>query len=177
SGLLAAFNSDPGAPVTATIPAGSPNTINFVAKTIGADTNYALSVSAATTQSAYFAQSSFSGSASGLSGGINDVVSMTTPLTTYYIYNARGQLVQANQGQQSRTYGYDDLGRLTTSVVPETGIGNGTTFTYKDFGAVSTRTDLRGIFTTYSYDSLDRLSQISYGDQTHAITYTYGGAG
>ena len=176
SGLLGAFNSDPGSPVVASIPSGSPNTVNLAAKTIGADTNYGISVSSATTQTAYFTQSSFSGTSVSLTGGADDVVSMSTPLSTSYIYNARGQLRQVTQGQQTRTYQYDDLGRLISFAVPETG-NVSTTFTYKDFGAVYQRTDPRGIVTTYAYDTLNRLKQITYSDQTPSVVYTYGGAG
>jgi RHS repeat-associated protein len=176
SGLLGAFNSDPGSPVAASIPAGSPNTVNLVARTIGADTNYGIVVTSATTQTAYFTQSSFSGTSVSLTGGADDAVSMSTPLSTSYSYNARGQLRQVTQGQQTRTYQYDDLGRLTSSAVPE--IANAsTTFTYKDFGAAYQRTDPRGIVTTYTYDTLNRLKQTTYSDQTPPVVYTYGGAG
>lgn len=175
SGLLGAFNSDPGSPVAASISSSAPATVNFVANTTGSDTNYGISVTLATTQSAYFSQPSFSGSAVNLSGGADDVISMNTPLSTLYTYNARGQLVTITQGQQTRTYQYDDLDRLTSSVLPETG-DLATTYTYKDFGAVYQRTDPRGIVTTYGYDTLNRLTQTSYSDQTPTVTYTYGGA-
>jgi RHS repeat-associated protein len=175
SGVLGAFNSDPGSPVTASIPSGSPNTVNLVARTIGADTNYGIAVTAATTQTAYFTQSSFSGTSVSLTGGADDAVSMSTPLSTSYTYNPRGQLIQVTQGQQTRIYHYDDIGRLTSSTVPETA-NTSTTFTYKDFGAVYQRTDPRGIVTTYTYDTLNRLKQITYSDQTPSVTYAYGGA-
>jgi YD repeat-containing protein len=176
SGLLGAFNSDPGSPVAASIPSTSPSTVNLTATTIGSDTNYGISVTSTTSQGTSFSQPSFSGSTVAFSGGANDVVSMTTPLSTSYTYNARGQLLQISQGQQTRTYQYDDLGRLTSSAVPETG-NIATIFTYKDFGAVYQRTDPRNIVTTYSYDTLNRLKQTTYSDQTPSVTYTYGGAG
>lgn len=175
SGLLGAFNADPGSPVTASIPSTAPNTVSLAAKTIGADTNYGISVTATTSQSSYFSQPSFSGSVVAFSGGADDVVSMSTPLSTLYTYNARGQLIQVTQGQQTRIYQYDDLGRLTSSAIPETG-NAATAFTYKDFGAVYQLTDPRGLVTTYSYDTLNRLKQTTYSDQTPAVTYTYGGA-
>ena len=59
--------------------------------------------------------------------------------------------------------------------MPETANAS-TTFTYKDFGAVYQRTDPRGVVTTYSYDTLNRLKQTTYSDQTPSVTYTYGGA-
>lgn len=175
SAILGAFNSDPGSPVAATIPSGTPAQIDLAAKTIGADTNYGLSVTASTTQSAYFSQSSFSGSGAAFTGGKDAVISISTPLSTLYTYDAGGQLTQVTQGQQTRSYGYDDLGRLTSSAVPETA-NAATTFTYEPFGAVNTRTDPRGIVTTYHYDTLDRLHQITYSDSTPAVTYTYGAA-
>lgn len=35
-------------------------------------------------------------------------------------------------------------------------------FTYTDFSAVATRTDARGVITTYGYDGLNRLTSVGY---------------
>ncbi|MEW6128912.1 MAG: RHS repeat domain-containing protein [Acidobacteriota bacterium] len=62
--------------------------------------------------------------------------------------------------------------------------GTGTLWTmkysYTDFGAVATRTDARGVITTYSYDTLNRLTSISYNTagasgvaSTPTVTYNY----
>ncbi len=173
SGLAAAFNGDPLSPVNASASTG---VINLTARTLGADTNYGVAVTATTTQPAYFTQPSFGGSASSLSGGQDPSASLQTPLSTYYFYDALGRLLLVNQGVQQRVYTYDDLGHLTSSKVPET-LNQATTFTYKDFGAVYQKTDPRGIVATSTYDALDRLSQVTFSDGTPTVTYTYGAAG
>lgn len=53
-----------------------------------------------------------------------------------------------------------------------------TGYTYTDFNAVSTRTDARGVVTSYSYDSLHRLTQVSYNTVSGVtsapiVTYNY----
>jgi RHS repeat-associated protein len=42
---------------------------------------------------------------------------------------------------------------------------------------VTSSTDGRGITTSYSYDGLDRVTQISYSDGTPSVSYSYDGAG
>jgi RHS repeat-associated protein len=81
------------------------------------------------------------------------------------------------QGQQSRAYVYDSLGRLKTATTPESGAVN---YTYNDSGTTATRTDARGVITNYAYDSLNRLHQLSYTTTgttavaTPSVTFTYG---
>lgn len=114
---------------------------------------------------------------------------------TYYCYNVLDEIAQINQGGtacsqggQSRTYSYDGIGRLTSSVTPEAGMlcigtvsagscqGNG----YDTWGDLTTRTDARGVVTSYSYDSLNRLHQVTYNVGTTGVvnpgtvTYSYG---
>jgi RHS repeat-associated protein len=173
SSLAGAFNSDPLSPVTATASSGS---FNLVAKTPGSETNYGVQVTSATTQTAYFTQPSFTGSSVSLSGGANPSVSLSSPLSTTYSYDALGRLLQVSQGVQNRVYVYDNLGRLTSAKVPET-LNQPTTYTYTDFGSVYQKTDPRGIVTTNTYDPLNRLSQIAYSDGTPTVTYTYGAQG
>jgi RHS repeat-associated protein len=81
-----------------------------------------------------------------------------------------------------RTCNYDMLSRLTSAPTPEA--QNNTRYLYYttsggalcsgDPSAPCTRTDARGITTTYTYDALNRLTGVSYsnGDPS-AITYTY----
>jgi YD repeat-containing protein len=50
--------------------------------------------------------------------------------------------------------------------------------TYTTFDALSTKTDARGVVATYSYDSLHRVTQVSYNTVSGittapTVTYTY----
>lgn len=100
---------------------------------------------------------------------------------TNYTYDLLGNLTQANQGNQLRSYKYDALSRRTTEKIPEQGDPTQanqmtTTFTYTDFNAVATKTDARGVVTTNSYDTLNRLAQVTYNTVsgvTTAPTVTY----
>lgn len=79
---------------------------------------------------------------------------------TTYKYDVLNDIVKVNQGQQTRTYTYDGLGRLVSAAIPE---ANGaTTFSYDNFDNVTSRTDPRGVVTDYDYDGLNRLLGISY---------------
>jgi YD repeat-containing protein len=107
---------------------------------------------------------------------------------TSYTYNLLDKLAQVNQGGQFRNYKYDAIGRLLYEQIPEQTAtineAGGTwtcKYTYTDFNAVATKTDARGVVTTYSYDGLNRLTRKSYntsGAPAVAITgdviYTYG---
>lgn len=98
------------------------------------------------------------------------------------------KLTLVNQGNQTRAYKYDALGRLLCERIPEQAatINDGTgalwtsKYTYTDFDAVATKQDARGVITTYSYDNLHRLTGISYNvsgapgvASTPAVTFTF----
>lgn len=97
---------------------------------------------------------------------------------TCYQYDALGDLTKAVQQSETRTYVYDGLRRLLSSTIPESGI---TTYTYPlpsslcsgIFGNPCTKTDARGITTTYSYDALGRLTQKAYSDGSPTIGWQY----
>jgi RHS repeat-associated protein len=101
---------------------------------------------------------------------------------TSYAYNILDQLTVVTEGSQTRTYVYDDLGRVTKTTTPEAGtlcIGSvtGTTCNadgYDSFGNLLKRTDARGVLTSYGYDNLNRLSTISYNVGTSGVTATPG---
>ncbi|MBI4850185.1 MAG: RHS repeat protein, partial [Acidobacteria bacterium] len=97
--------------------------------------------------------------------------------STTYNYDARGNLKQVNQGLQTRTFAYDSLSRLLSSTTPETGLnGSGTTsYQYDIASNLTKRTDPRGIITTYTYDTLNRLLIKDYSDTTPDATYFYDG--
>ena len=82
---------------------------------------------------------------------------------TIYSYDVLDNLTQTNQGGQTRTFTYDDKGRLKSETTPEAGM---TRYEYTDFDAVSKRTDARGVVTTYTYGPLNLLTGVSYNNVT-----------
>ena len=87
---------------------------------------------------------------------------------------------------QTRSFAYDDLSRLTSAATPETNVGGiqySTTFSYTNGGlcsgdpsAVCVRTNPTGVTATYSYDALNRVTQIQYSDGTPTVTHCYDGS-
>ncbi len=84
-------------------------------------------------------------------------------------YDYLDNLTQVNQGNQTRSSKYDSMSRLLYERIPEQSAtindGTGTywtcKYTYTDFG-IASHQDARGVITTFSYDSLHRLTQKSY---------------
>jgi RHS repeat-associated protein len=111
---------------------------------------------------------------------------------TYYTYNILDELTgvadAASSPTQTRSYSYDALGRLVSTVTPEGGqtcFGSRTGTTcnqdgYDSFDNLLTRTDARGVVTSYSYDGLNRLKGVSYNvgttgvPATASVSFTYG---
>ncbi len=117
-----------------------------------------------------------------------DTVTGNLTQETTYTYNLLNKLVGINQGNQMRAWQYDALSRLTYERIPEqtATINDGTgtlwtmKYTYTDFSAVQTRTDARGVVTTYGYDGINRPTGIGYNVSnapgvatTPAVSYTY----
>ncbi len=104
----------------------------------------------------------------------------TLTLQTSYTYNVFDQLTQVTQGAQSRTYTYDALARLTSTTTPEAGkvcFGSVTGSTcnsdgYDSWNNLLKRTDARGVLTSYGYDTLNRLTGVSYNVGTSGVTAT-----
>lgn len=98
-------------------------------------------------------------------------------LETHYLYDARGNLLQVNQGEQTRTFNYDSMSRLLSATSPESGSAGSatgtTTYQYDKASNLTLRIDPRGINTTYSYDSLNRLATKTYSDSTPSVSYFY----
>ena len=110
--------------------------------------------------------------------------------STTYTYNALDDLLSVTQGSQlpcmsgttavSRSFTYDSVGRLVNACNPESGTTN-YSYPTSNTGACSgdpsdvcTRTDARGITTTYTYnDSLNRLTSKTYSDGTPTATFSY----
>ncbi|HXG94412.1 MAG TPA: hypothetical protein VNN73_18855, partial [Blastocatellia bacterium] len=97
---------------------------------------------------------------------------------TNYTYDVLDNLVEVNQGGQIRKFKYDAIGRLLYEKIPEQSAtindGTGTfwtcKYTYTTFNAVASRQDARGVITTYSYDTLNRLYQISYNTVSGVVS-------
>lgn len=98
---------------------------------------------------------------------------------TSYTYDIRDNLLQVNQGVQTRSFVYDSLSRLTSATAPESGT---TSYTYDAGGNLVTKTDARGVVVTNTYDALNRPTQRSYAltanvGATSTANYYYDGAG
>jgi len=183
SSLASALNSS-SSPVTATL---SGSGIALVSKAVGGSTNYSLSATSSTSYPQYFSSPSFWTSASGstLTGGSDAGPSFATPLVTLYTYDALDNLTQVIQGVQTRTFTYDGLGRRTSMTTPEAGTDNfyftksdNVTLCAGSHKAVCRRTDARAITTTYTFDSLNRLTGKTYSNGQGGVTIQYdqGGA-
>jgi RHS repeat-associated protein len=89
--------------------------------------------------------------------------------TTAYEYNARSQMTAVVDAISQRyEFVYDPLGRVTQNKKGATTMS----FVYDAAGNRSQRTDYNGAVTNYSYDTLNRLTTISYPD-TSSATYGY----
>jgi YD repeat-containing protein len=106
---------------------------------------------------------------------------------TNYYYDVLDNLVHINQGSQDRYFKYDSLSRLirerqveqTTNSsydLSDSLTGNSSwtrKIDYNSSGLVTDGYDARGIHTSFSYDNLNRVTQISYSDSTPTAHYYY----
>ena len=106
---------------------------------------------------------------------MNEAPATSVYATTSYGYDARGNLTSVTQGpvgnQQTRSFSYDKLSRLTDANNPENGhIG----YSYDVASNLTTKTDGR-FTTTFVYDSLNRVNSRSYSGTpaTPPVTYAY----
>jgi YD repeat-containing protein len=100
-------------------------------------------------------------------------------LGTCYRYDVLGNLIQVDQGSQTRSDTYDALSRLTAATTPEAGTVN---YFYTTAGgalcsgnpkAPCRVTDARNITTTYAYDAENRLTGKTYSNGDPAVSYFY----
>jgi RHS repeat-associated protein len=107
---------------------------------------------------------------------------------TSYTYDIADRLTLVNQGNQTRAFRYDAEDRLLFERIPEmsatindgTGTMWSTKYTYTDWAAVATKQDARGVITTFAYDTLHRLTSVSYNTSgapavaaTSTVIYNY----
>lgn len=86
-------------------------------------------------------------------------------------YNALDQVTQVTDPKGLHTrYAYNGFGDLTAQTSPDSG---STSFTTDVAGNRATRTDARGVTTTYHYDALNRLTGIGYPDPNLDVGYQY----
>ena len=97
----------------------------------------------------------------------------TLTLQTSYTYNVLNELTQVTEGSQTRSFVYDALGRLTSSSIPEmlvNSVQHSTSLFYDQWDNMTSRTDGRGVVTTYSYDGLNRLAAVGYSVGSSGVT-------
>ncbi len=93
-----------------------------------------------------------------------------------YTYDVLDRLIGISHGTadntqvQYRTFSYDGYGRLVSENNPESGY---ITYTYKPNDLVESVTNQRGIVTTYSYNTRNQVTLVSYNDSTPRASYGY----
>ena len=180
AGQLAGAVNSGGYPFTA---AATGATLQLTASETGVGSNYSLSAGSATSLPSTFALPSFSASVSGPTfiGGADAIPSttMANSVPTLYTYDAANNLTQVVQGVQTRTFTYDGIGRRTSANTPEKGTENyyyttsQGSFCSGDPSKVCRIKDARNVTTTFTYDSMNRLTGKSYSDTTSPVTFSY----
>jgi RHS repeat-associated protein len=104
---------------------------------------------------------------------LNRLKQITDPAlgNTTFAYDAQDNLTSVTDPEGLITsYAYNGFGEVVQETSPDRGV---TQYTYDPAGNLATRVDARGAAgtATYSYDALNRPTQIQYSD--HAVTYTY----
>jgi YD repeat-containing protein len=88
---------------------------------------------------------------------------------TKYEYNGRDQLTKVTDpGGLATTYTVNGHGETTGLNSPDTGV---TTYTYDAASNLASKTDARAVLAAYAYDGMNRVTTITYPDET--VTYAY----
>jgi RHS repeat-associated protein len=112
-------------------------------------------------------------------------------LATDYVFDTLGNLRKTIQGEQSRYFTYDSLGRLLYAKQPEQEANTAFAFTdpitnnsawsvkyqYDDNGNIVSTTDARGVSVAGTYDNFNRLKLRDYSDATPDVNFYYDGKG
>jgi len=102
------------------------------------------------------------------SGSLGTTASPAQP--TSYGYDVFGNLTLVTQGSQTRTFSYDSLSRLRTTINPESGT---VSYQYDDNGNVVVKTDPRGVSTHFEYDAINRLTRRWYNGSNSTASTTH----
>ena len=95
---------------------------------------------------------------------------------TQYAYDGMANLLSVSQSGQTRTFGYDLVGRMVTAVNPESGA---MTYQYDDAGNRTALIDGRGTLADqtvrFEFDTLNRLKKKTYRStlNTPEVNYVY----
>lgn len=106
---------------------------------------------------------------------------------TDYYYDVLGNLVRVDQGSQDRYFKYDSLSRLirerhaeqstnSSYNLSDSLTGNSSwsrKIEYNSHSLVTNVYDARGVQTSFTYDGLNRVTQITYSDSTPTAKYFY----
>lgn len=114
-------------------------------------------------------------------------------LNTDYVFDTLGNLRKTIQGEQSRYFSYDSLGRLLRAKQPEQEVNTNlalpnpdavtghnqwsVAYEYDDNGNITKTTDANGVYIEGVYDSLNRLKIRNYSDATPDVGFFYDGTG
>lgn len=97
-----------------------------------------------------------------------DTVTDAAGSKTVYQYNARGQITQIkNALNEITTASYNTDGTLYQIDGPLAGSADVTTFTYDTKLRVQSITDAEGYTVEYEYDNLNRMTKVTYPDNTY----------
>lgn len=112
-------------------------------------------------------------------------------LNTDYVFDTLGNLRKTTQGEQSRFFMHDSLGRLLYAKQPEqttnsafsaTDPATGNTlwtakYEYDNNSNISKTTDARGVYVQAAYDNRNRITTRDYSDATPDVSFYYDGRG
>jgi RHS repeat-associated protein len=93
-----------------------------------------------------------------------------------YTYDAASRLTQVTDGSGTYTFGYDNMNRLTSTGVNYTFDSAGNYTVQYGYDAASNRTSMKdpqNLSTTYSYDTLNRLSSLAFNGQNPGFGFGY----
>ena len=114
-------------------------------------------------------------------------------LNTDYVFDTLGNLRKTVQGEQSRYFSYDSLGRLLRAKQPEQDTNPNlalstadpitghnawsVSYEYDNNGNITKTTDARGVSVEATYDNFNRIINRNYSDSTPDVGFFYDGKG